>query len=225
MISFPFDSMNTGTESSPVWDRAISAQDERDFKQMCYTPGVFMDKADGLMVSSVSGLKIKVGTGGCIINGAVGINKAETTLTIDAGGSSTRTDIVVARFDDSNEKRKIELIVKKGNPGNPGLIKSSNVYEIQLAEIKVPINASTINNSNITDTRLNDTVCGAVLPAIPTKQSTDKLWKQLQDSIDLVNSAIDKTVAGDLKTRVENLESVSFTEEELNILRSAGIEV
>ncbi|MDO5015297.1 MAG: hypothetical protein Q4E28_05030 [Clostridia bacterium] len=184
-----------------------------------------MDRADGLMVSSVSGMNIKVGTGGCMINGAVGINKAETTLTIDAGGSSTRTDLVVARFDDSNEKRKIEVLVKKGNPGNPGLIKSSNVYEIQLAEIRVPINTSSITDSHITDTRLNNTVCGAVLPAIPTKQSTDVLWKQLRDSIDLVNSAIDKTIAGDLKTRVDNLESVSFSSEELTILRNAGVEV
>ena len=29
--SFPFESKNLGTSASPDWDRAITAQDERDF--------------------------------------------------------------------------------------------------------------------------------------------------------------------------------------------------
>lgn len=207
MISFPFDSINIGNEDEPIWDRSISAQDERDFKKMCYTNGVFADRADGLLVSYDSGLDIVVGTGGCMINGAVGINKKEIKLTLDEGENVTRTDIIVARYDDSTSKRNIDVYIKKGEPGKPKLTKSNNIFEIQLAEITVPVGAKSIKSSNITDTRLDDNVCGMVLPAIPSAKSTQELWKQIKDSIDIVNGAINETVAGKINNEIETLKS------------------
>lgn len=41
MKSYPFNSKNVGSTSSPEWDRAITAEDERQFNRLYFTNGVF----------------------------------------------------------------------------------------------------------------------------------------------------------------------------------------
>ena len=38
-LYYPFESINTGTVDEPVYDRAITAEDERTFNKLRYTNG------------------------------------------------------------------------------------------------------------------------------------------------------------------------------------------
>lgn len=207
MNSFPFESKNTGTSSRPVWDRAITAEMERQFNMCCWTNGVFATPTTGLMVEAVSGMTVKVNKGGCHINGARAYLDADLNVTLSASNPSyDRYDRIVARFDNSEEVRSIDIYTKEGtasrNPVVPALTRQPEYYEICLATIRVVAGTTNITNSYITDTRLNDNLCGLVVPAIPYEESTQQLWKQISDSIDLVNSAISGTVAGDLQAQI-----------------------
>ena len=52
ITSYPFESQNTGTVTEPVYDRAITAEDERRFNKLRYVNGVFESADDGLKVTA-----------------------------------------------------------------------------------------------------------------------------------------------------------------------------
>lgn len=206
MYSFPFESKNTGTDSAPVWDRAITAANERQIRTQMYTNGVFANPVTGLMVEADDGLTVTVQPGAVNIEGAVGVEETIREITLNAASTLPRIDRIVARFDTSEDVRKIDLYILNGVPSTTpqatDLTRESNYYELALADIYVPAGATTITNSNITDKRLDTTVCGMVVPAIPYEDQTAELWKQISDSIELVNSALDETIAGNLQTQI-----------------------
>lgn len=95
--------------------------------------------------------------------------------------SYSRIDRIVARL--SIEDRKIDLAVLTGtpatNPVAPALIRNSNIYEIALANVLVGKNVSVITQANITDTRLNNSVCGMVA-AVIDQLDTSTLFNQYE---------------------------------------------
>ena len=95
--------------------------------------------------------------------------------------SYSRIDRIVARL--SIEDRKIDLAVLTGtpatNPVAPALTRNSNIYEIALANVLVGKNVSVITQANITDTRLNNSVCGMVA-AVIDQLDTSTLFNQYE---------------------------------------------
>ncbi len=222
MISYPFESLNTGTEASPVYDRAITAQMERNFNKMRYTNGVFSTPTNGLQVQAKSGMTVCVKTGGCHIEGALGVLESELDITINSTSNSySRIDRIVARFDTSTPVRAIEIYKKEGvmstTPMPPDIIQESNYYELVLADIKVTPGMTTITNSSITDQRENTALCGIVVPAIPTPLDLDDLYLQYQASLDeyleIVAEALDETTAVHLQNLIEALDARLTTAE------------
>lgn len=211
MICFPFDSKNIGSEQDPVWDRAITSKMERELNKLTWTNGVFMSPVDSLLVSAGSGLRVKVAKGGCHIEGARGYQETDKYLSLSRGTSQPRIDRVVVRFDNSENERNIDIHIKEGTPSAapaaPELVRQSNIYELALADIKVKAGASSIEAVDITDLRANAKVCGFVLPAIPVKQPTDKLWSQINESIKTVESALNGTALGDVRKEIVSLKS------------------
>lgn len=204
--SYPFESQNTGTPEQPVYDRAITAENERQFNKLRYTNGVFIESAldDDLQVIPDNGMSVKVSKGGCHIEGALAYNDNAITLSLEAANATLRRiDRVVARFNTSTNVRSIMVYVKTGtnatNPVAPALQRESNFWEIGLADITIPAGATSISASNILDTRMDDSLCGRVLPAIPYVTQLGSLYEQYQE---LVNSALSGTVAGQLEARI-----------------------
>lgn len=205
MESFPFSS-TSGTK-----DRAITSEMERNFYKQIYTNGVLMNVSSALQVVAKTGMTINVKPGACIIEGANGIESNTRSFTLETANSALpRIDRVVARMDLAESYRSIELYVKTGStattPEAPSLTRESNFWEIALADIKVSAGATEITQSNITDQRLNTAVCGAVVPAFPTSIDTESIFTQFQAALDeymtLVQSAIDETTAGNLRSMV-----------------------
>lgn len=239
MISYPFESQNTGSASAPVYDRAITAEQERKFNKMRYTNGVFQAPENGLMVTAKSGMTITVKPGGCHIEGALGVQEADLDITISpSNASQSRIDRIVARFDTSVSVRSVDVYKKEGvlssNPQPPDIVRESNYYEIVLADIRVNAGASEITNANITDQRLNGELCGLVVPAIPQPLNLDDLYQQYQASLDeyldLVGTAIDGTTAGHLQSlidaltvRVSQIEAdITISEETMEAFEAIG---
>lgn len=222
MISYPFESVNTGTADEPVYDRAITAEDERTFNKMRYTNGVFSSVGDGLSVSANNSMTVTVGTGGCHIEGAMMCNTAAVNLELEAADASLkRIDRIVARLNLSTSVRSITLEVKTGtaatNPVPKDPVCEPNYFEIVLADVYVKNGTTSIGTANITDQRLNSALCGFVVAAIPTNVDTTGLFDQYQASLnewlETVASALDETLAGNLQSQITALDERMTTEE------------
>lgn len=210
--SFPFESKNLGTSTAPDWDRAITAQDERDFNKLCWTNGVFANPVDGLAVIAQSGTTIKIKPGGAHIEGARFWESSSRSITLSQASSTLpRIDRVVLRFDTAEDKRNIDIYLKEGVPATypspQEIIRQSNYYELVLADIYVPAGASEITNANIKDQRANTELCGLVIPAIPFENQSEDLWLQLKEGVDLVESALNDTTAGQLEGKISEVEA------------------
>jgi hypothetical protein len=222
IISYPFESQNTGTTTEPVYDRAITAEDERTFNKLRYTNGVFSSVGSALAVVSNNNMTVSVGTGGGHIEGALFYNNAPVNLQVEAADASLkRIDRVVAQFNTSTSVRAVNLVMRTGtaatNPVAPELRQESNLYEIALADITVGKGVTSISQSAITDQRLNSALCGFVVAAIPTNVDTTGLFDQYQASLnewlDVVASALDETTAGTLQNKITALETRMTAEE------------
>lgn len=109
--SFPFESKRiVGNE----WDRAITAQDERDFNKMCWGNGVFINPIDGLMVTAHGGMTVSIKPGGAIIEGAVFKESNNRQITLSPASSLPRIDRIVLRFDTAEDRRDIDIYLKEG---------------------------------------------------------------------------------------------------------------
>lgn len=206
MKVFPMDSLVTeiGNNGLPVYDRPYTATDLREWLQHFVSNGVFMNEG-GLSVSAGSAMTVVVSPGSCHINGAVGYETEQRTLTIQASDPTyDRIDTIVARLNLNTEARNCELYVVQGSPAKdpirPALTRNVTVYELGIADVFIPAGSGSLTNQRITDTRLETERCGAVTPfvTIDTTGIYEQLRDQVQQNIDLIQSAIDKTLAGQL---------------------------
>ncbi len=94
-----------------------------------------------------------------------------------------RIDRIVLRLDKSLEARAINAKVLKGtpaaNPVPPALTRNDNVYEISLAQVRIMKGKSYIEGFQITDERLDASVCGLVNSLI--QADTTEIFNQFQD--------------------------------------------
>ena len=224
MISYPFISKTT--PSDPYGDRAIDHKLEREFNKLCWSNGVFVTKNDGseLQVIAEGNMTVSILPGGCHIEGARGYEASKRNISISAAHSSlNRIDRIIARMDDSESVRSIEIYKKEGvsstTPTAPELVRESNYYEIALADIYVMPGATEITNANIVDTRLDRELCGMVIPAFPTPLNLESISNQY---VNLLQAAVSGTAAGNLQNKIDKLRTdvsnanISMTDVHIN---------
>ena len=224
MISYPFISKTT--PSDPYGDRAIDHKLEREFNKLCWSNGVFVTKNDGseLQVIAEGNMTVSILPGGCHIEGARGYEASKRNISISAAHSSLkRIDRIIARMDDSESVRSIEIYKKEGvsstTPTAPELVRESNYYEIALADIYVMPGATEITNANIVDTRLDRELCGMVIPAFPTPLNLESISNQY---VNLLQAAVSGTAAGNLQNKIDKLRTdvsnanISMTDVHIN---------
>lgn len=216
MISFPFDSQITSytEEGYPIYDRAVDSTAFRKLFKNTFSNGIYSSLTTCLQVVENTGMKVTVKAGACLIEGAIGYEQLDRTMSVEASDSQDRIDRVVARLNDNKESRKIELYILKGTPSeNPqpvALTRNESVYDICLATLYINANSQEIKQTKITDTRLDSEVCGVV--TVLTKVDTTDIFNQyndaMQDIIDGYNSAIEGTLAGQLQSDIKALKTV-----------------
>lgn len=147
--------------------------------------GVFGGRSDELQVIALEtpAMGVQVLSGEGYINGYWYRNDSEHILSIDvADGTLPRKDAIVLRLDYG--ERNMYLAVLKGtpsmNPQVPALTRNADAYEIQLAVIDVVAGSVNVQQVNITDTRMDLSVCGWVTGVVQQIDTTT-LFVQFQD--------------------------------------------
>ena len=157
---FPFNSIVV----DGVPDRPANAENLAAYLAGFFSNGVIMQEDTALKVEAYSGMEVHIYAGVGNINGKTIINDATEIVTLaTANASLDRIDRVVFRLDEVN--RLMEFDVLTGAPASdpvaPELTQGADVYELCLAEIRVPAGASEILASHIKDNRADVELCGA----------------------------------------------------------------
>lgn len=215
-----FDAHLSGEE----YDRVYLAQHFAAYFASFIANGVFAEHSNQLQVTEMAAPQMQVGVerGQGWINGYWYENTDTLYLPVDiADGVLNRIDSVVLRLGFS--ERNMWLAVKKGtpavNPIAPEVTRTADYYELQLATISIPASSIKITQAQITDTRMNQDVCGWVTGVVKQLDTTTLFnqfesyfdeFKQLSESefdtwFESIKGKLSGDIAGSLQNQIDNL--------------------
>lgn len=192
-------------------DRAYMAEDIARYFASFIGTGIYANPVSNLQVKSNSYMTISVLDGRAWINGYFYENTSTLDLTIEmADALYNRIDRVVCRLDLT--AREITIALKKGTPSAspiaPILTRNGDIYELALADIEVTKGSTVITNSNITDLRMNTSLCG-VVAGVVNQIDTTNLFAQYDDAFklwfDSVQGLFEGDVAGNLNNEITKI--------------------
>ena len=153
------------------------------------TSGVF-SSAEDFPVTAAGGLKITVGAGRGWVHPSrftgYSITKRESdTLTMPlADPSLPRIDRIVMRYDAGARAASLQVLqgTASSTPTAPAISRTELIYDLCLAEIARPAGSTSITTGQITDTRLDEALCGIVRDGV-TGIPTDELLAAAKERI------------------------------------------
>lgn len=148
-FAFPFDCKKN------TLDRALNSEELRAVISSIMSNGII---GNGLKVVPSDGIGVSVSTGKCVIKGAIKNFRTKSLISLD--DSIGKYVTVVLRFDKTDNVRDIVIDKVDSYTEFPDLIRTSEIYELGLANIKIKQGATEINSSAIIDTRFDSDVCG-----------------------------------------------------------------
>ena len=192
--SCPFDAV-VGEDGQA--DRVFNSADFARMFAMFFMNGVYSSPSDCLQVMSSSGMVVAVKPGTGYVKGRVYENDADLAITINtANANYNRKDIIVLRLDLTD--RDIKVLYRPGtasaSPVAVDLVRTEDIHDLKLAEIFVGSGVTTITQANITDTRIDTSVCGYVDNVIKNVDTTT-IFNQYMDYWNTVKAQIDSDMA------------------------------
>ena len=163
--------------------------------------------AEGSFSISVTGAdnNVTVGKGIAWINneefaGKVTALKSAEVLDLGIADSTyPRIDVVAIQFNTNNNAT--DVVIKKGtpatNPVRPAIVRTGAVYELYLASVYRPAGATAITASNVTDLRMDKTVCGLMADSV-TEVDMEAIRAQLMELVSELEEAINNIVVGEI---------------------------
>ena len=153
------------------------------------TSGVFSSAAD-FPVTAAGGLKVTVGAGRGWVHPSrftgYSITKREAdTLTMPlADPSLPRIDRIVMRYDAGARAASLQVLqgTASSTPTAPAISRTELIYDLCLAEITRPAGSTAVTTGQITDTRLDEKLCGIVRDGV-TGIPTDELLAAAKERI------------------------------------------
>ena len=153
------------------------------------TSGVFSGDED-FPVTAAGGLKVTVGAGRGWVHPSrftgYSITKRESdTLTMPlADPSLPRIDRIVMRYDAGARAASLQVLqgTASSTPTAPAISRTELIYDLCLAEITRPAGSTSISTGQITDTRLDEALCGIVRDGV-TGIPTDELLAAARERI------------------------------------------
>ena len=126
------------------------------------------------------------------------LNDADVPISIPiADGVLDRVDRIVLQF--SKTANATSIVLKSGTPSAaavaPSIVQTETVYELGLYTVSVPAGSTTILASNVTDTRMDETVCGLMRDGV-TGIPTAELQAQVEALIADLREQISNVAAG-----------------------------
>ncbi len=208
MICFPLDNVEYEAKALGAW---FSSR----------TRGVLSAEGN-LSVSAQGGMSISVQSGIAWLKmsdlwGAVCMQESPIQLTCQPADSDlSRIDAICCRLDKNTNTA--EIMLKKGtpavSPSVPVPQRDIDADEIFIAGIRISPGATEITSADITDLRLDESVCGLVrdgITAIPTdtlnsqaQAMIEEYRRQTQKSLESLSAAVSEITAGNgTMTKIE----------------------
>ncbi len=153
------------------------------------TSGVFSG-AEDFPVTAAGGLTVTVGAGRGWVHPSrftgYSITKREAdTLTLPlADPSLPRIDRIVMRYDAGARAASLQVLqgTASSTPTAPAISRTELIYDLCLAEITRPAGSTAVTTDQITDTRLDEALCGIVRDGV-TGIPTDELLAAARERI------------------------------------------
>lgn len=193
-------------------DRTYNAESFESWIKPFMSNGVF---TNGMKVSAQStpNMTVSVAAGYANLDGKLGVWPSANTMTIDtASGVYGRIDTIVLRRNNTNRQLTLEVVkgVASLSPSATPPTRDADVFELVLAQIYVGAGVTTITNSNITDTRMNTTLCGFVTcPVVDPDFSNlyDQFTAQFAEWFDHMKDQLDDDAAGHLQLEIDDIKA------------------
>lgn len=165
------------------------------------TSGVFSGDED-FPVTATGGLKVTVGAGRGWVHPSrftgYSITKREAdTLTMPlADPSLPRIDRIVMRYDAGARAASLQVLqgTASSTPTAPAISRTELIYDLCLAEITRPAGSTSISTGQITDTRLDEALCGLVRDSV-TGIPTDELLAAARERINALEEKATSSAA------------------------------
>jgi len=172
----------SGFFNSVNGDRVYNARQMSEIFEGLITNGVYESVGDKMAVQPNNGMTIQVATGRGWFNKHWVNNDTAYLITLeDADVTLNRYAAICVRVDDTDSVRDAVLYVKYSEyattPVKPTMTRTSSVNEYCLAYVYIKAGATAITNSDITDTRADESLCGWVTGLIEQLNSST-LWTQ-----------------------------------------------
>lgn len=159
------------------YDRVYNAEQFAAYFAAFIGNGIFGGKLEELLplANNPNNMSVNILSGRAWINGWWYLNDETLNMPIEiADGILSRKDIIVVRW--GNAERNVWLQVIKGEPSYqpqvPEIRRDADYFDLKLCEIDIPAGTSKITQSQITDTRLDNTVCGLVTGVVDQIDTT-----------------------------------------------------
>lgn len=165
------------------------------------TSGVFSG-AEDFPVTAAGGLKVTVGAGRGWVHPSrftgYSITKREAdTMTMPlADQSLPRIDRIVMRYDAGARAASLQVLqgTASSTPTAPAISRTELIYDLCLAEITRPAGSTSISTGQITDTRLDEALCGIVRDGV-TGIPTDELLAAARERINALEEKATSSAA------------------------------
>lgn len=165
------------------------------------TSGVFSG-AEDFPVTAAGGLKVTVGAGRGWVHPSrftgYSITKREAdTLALPlADPSLPRIDRIVMRYDAGARAASLQVLqgTASSTPTAPAISRTELIYDLCLAEITRPAGSTAVTTGQITDTRLDEALCGIVRDGV-TGIPTDELLAAARERINALEEKATSSAA------------------------------
>lgn len=174
----------------PVYDRPLRGEDVREMYKMIVSDGIYPNPSTSFQVmegENDNEVIVKAGFGW--VQGCPVWDLSDDVVELDpADENNPRIDLVVLQWNNLLANRWVQKVVITGTasatPSAPALTRTADIYEICLAEIERPAGSSLVIQSEITDTRGDDDLCGwthGVVDQVDTSTIFNQYASWLQD--------------------------------------------
>lgn len=160
---------------------ALNEDNWRNF----FKPIVYDSVQSGLEVTAGTGMTVNVSTGECRCGSIMGISNSQMLLDVNVGDNTyNRIDSVVIQYT-YGDPSTLSVAILEGEPSAspvpPTLTKSyNNLWQMEIAQILVPVNATTASECTITDKRIIYNSLDSIVD--PINEDIDNINKNKADN-------------------------------------------
>ena len=194
-----------------TFDREYIAEQWANYFKLFIGNGVFADPTNQLKVVAGEGLHLTVKEGWAFINGYWYHNDADLDIEVPVNSTpATVNSGIFVQFNSSTREVKAVLAV-----GRTEVDRTLPHFELKIAEVSVATGTTSITDAVITDTRMNEEVCGFVHGLLSVETTEDLFLQfeaQFMEWFDHMKDQLSEDAAGHLQEEIGDLSELETTD-------------